>query len=157
MQLANFPSILHPDYPGPQWWNTHGDTMAIARSDPGVVFLSNSAAHLKIERWGGNDWLLAYEIRQSLNERYGGQVVFTTTDLQYAFGLRTGLLGSEPLLVEMRVRRYGGADTFKQGLFIRLGRCLNIPGPGTGHDGDPNLSIEVTEEIREAVYRLMNG
>ncbi len=52
------------------------------------------------------------------------------------------------------VGRYGG-NSAVQSKFIRWGNFLNIPCPGTGHDGDPNVSIYVTDEIREAVRKLL--
>jgi len=42
-----------------------------------------------------------------------------------------------------------------QGHYIRRGRFLNIPMSGTGADGDPNISIFVSDEIREAATRLV--
>lgn len=43
----------------------------------------------------------------------------------------------------------------KQGAFIRYGNFLNIPSPGTGHDGDPNISILIDGPIRRAVRQLL--
>lgn len=52
------------------------------------------------------------------------------------------------------IERYSATDGV-EGKFIRFGQCLNIPCPGTGYLGDPNLSILVTDEIRDAVRKLL--
>jgi len=32
---------------------------------------------------------------------------------------------------------------------------LNIPCPGTGHDGDPNVSVYIEESIQRAIEQLL--
>lgn len=54
------------------------------------------------------------------------------------------------------IRRYGGT-TADQGRFIRYNRFLNIPGPGTGHDGDSNISVEIRSEMQDAVAAFLQN
>jgi hypothetical protein len=55
---------------------------------------------------------------------------------------------------EWLLDRYGG-DSAAQGFYIRWRNCLNIPCPGTGHDGDPNISVTLSDDIKEAVRQLL--
>lgn len=68
-----------------------------------------------------------------------------------AFGLRDGWCpeGGSGLICA-----YGGEAAF-QGQFIRWKEFLNIPGPGTGHDGDPNISLQLSGEIVEAARSFL--
>lgn len=69
-----------------------------------------------------------------------------------AFGLTDYLPMQLP--GDFLLEKYGG-DVACQFLFIRWQDYLNIPGPGTGHDGDPNISIKLTDEIKEAIRALL--
>ena len=76
---------------------------------------------------------------------FRGEIVLDNDQLQLAFGLcRTVSNGYN-----------GHWDRKVQGLFIGRGPYLNFPGPGTGEDGDPNISVFVTEEIQDAVRKLV--
>ena len=41
-------------------------------------------------------------------------------------------------------------------VFVRARQYLNIPKRGDGENGDPNLSIVVTDEIQEVITRLLS-
>ena len=70
--------------------------------------------------------------------------------LKMAFGLseESGKYG------DWLIGRFGG-ESAEQGQFIRFENFLNIPCPGTGHDGDPNISIVLDDKIRDAVEHLL--
>jgi hypothetical protein len=48
-----------------------------------------------------------------------------------------------------------GGTVAKQRKFIRYHEFLNIPGPGSGYQGDPNVSIELYPETIAAVRNLL--
>lgn len=97
-------------------------------------------------------WVLSWEIKYSFTEKVVGVTVFTTEDMKQAFGLTDDRPDEENWLLE----RFGGSAA-QQGHYIRYGPFLNIPGPGTGHDGDPNISIKIDSEIKAAVVKLITG
>lgn len=95
-------------------------------------------------------WIVKVEVvHEGYTEPDSGARHFTDEELASAFGLSdyvdTGL---------KFVGRYG-AHAGKQGTYIRQGRYLNIPCPGTGGDGDPNVSICISDEIASAVKELL--
>lgn len=51
-------------------------------------------------------------------------------------------------------RQYRGT-TAVQGKYLRQDRYLNIPGPGTGRDGDANISVFVSDGIMKSVRDLL--
>jgi hypothetical protein len=121
------------------------------------VILAGSAAELHIAyepniARADAPWTLIWEIRHSPKEKVTGTVIFTTEDVRQAFGLTDNRPDEENWLLE----RFGG-QVASQGHYIRYGPYLNIPAPGTGHDGDPNISIKIDQKIRRAVARLITG
>ena len=81
----------------------------------------------------------------------GGLAELSSINLRKAFRLDDTM---DDKLSLWLIERYGGTVA-AQGEFIRWGKYLNIPGPGTGHDGDANISIFVSDEIRDAVAQLL--
>ena len=79
-----------------------------------------------------------------------GWLRLTTAELKGAFGLADYL----PPEAASLILCYGGTAA-APGKFLRYERWLNIPCPGTGADGDPNLSIEVSQEITAAITRAI--
>lgn len=140
----------------PDWCHHHGLKMRLKMFDENVslVLIDGSAATVKIFRvtdptstW---DWIVEWEIKHGKGEKVNGSVCMDTEELEAAFMLSqlTGKWGDE------LIKRFG-AHTAQQGSFIRWKKYLNIPGPGTGHDGDPNVSIFLDKEITEAVRSLV--
>lgn len=122
-----------------------------------ALILAGSAASLRIayEPEIGRPeapWKLTWEIRQSREAEVTGVAIFTTEDMRQAFELTDNRPDEENWLLE----RFGGSVA-SQGHYIRYGPFLNIPGPGTGHDGDPNISIKIDSEIKKAVRKLISG
>lgn len=79
-----------------------------------------------------------------------GKRRFRTETLQSAFGLSdTSPYHGRPL-----IERFGG-EAASQGEFIRWRDFLNIPGPGTGHDGDANISIRLSPQTDKAICQLI--
>lgn len=137
---------------GPSWWHRHGSKLVVESLDTAdkILKLSATAARLYIRGTvDPNEWKVSWFVKYSQSESVLGHLIFSTESLEAAFGLRE-LDGISPEWIA----RYG-TNVSKQGRYIRLGAFLNIPGPGTGHDGDANISIEVSEQIRNAVKLLI--
>lgn len=78
---------------------------------------------------------------------FQGEILLDSEEIQLAFNLCSRVSNGHN----------GDWDRKKRGLFIGKGPYLNIPGPGTGEDGDPNISVLVTANVREAVKELLNS
>ena len=76
---------------------------------------------------------------------------FTRDDVRSAFGLidDSGKYG------KWLIDRYG-AEAAEQMKYIRWGNFLNIPCPGTGNYGDPNISIKINGDIQLTVAELIS-
>ena len=120
-----------------------------------LLVIAGSAASVRITRRAttvDEGWFVDWEVVQSQQEKANGRIILTSDDLRAAFGLsqESGLFG------DWLIERFG-ADSASQGKFIRWRNFLNIPCPGTGHDGDPNVSIHFDEDIQSAVRELLEG
>ena|SRR3989344_2399057 len=137
----------------PVWWHHHGIKMGIISQGlcNDYLVLQGSAAELRIEKHR-TDWLLTWKIIHSLIRAASGIAVFTSDELLAAFGVNHAytFLGHSKWLID----RYGGTAAC-QGCFLRYQDWLNIPCPGTGNDGDPNISILLDEKIDKAVKDLI--
>jgi len=144
----------------PIWYHPHGSKMCVESLDQQnrILIISGSAAKVTIRRTSSvypdikKDWFVDWEVVQCALYKEGtrGRTRFNDEDLAAAFGLsdNSGKLGD--WLIEQF-----GADSAKPGGYIRWEEFLNIPCPGTGQDGDPNVSIRLDEEIRNAVQQLL--
>ena len=137
----------------PRWWHHHGFKVHVeSLSEPKRrLKLSASAVDLLIGGAAGDDeWFFEWEVRHGTLESVTGRVFMTDSMLAAAFGLLSYTQpGSEWLLQEY------DADCAGQGCYIRFRGWLNIPCPGTGHDGDPNISIRIDTDIRDAARSLL--
>ncbi len=150
------------DYDMPHWWNSHGvkmhlvDVNSQANKDEGErIRIVGSAAELRILQTIINDksyWLLKWKVTQSQTEGVEGRVVMRDIDLKRAFGLTDEQESSIPDFL-----RLYGVTVGAQGLYARYNHYLNIPVPGTGHDGDPNISIKLYPQIIYEVAGLFEG
>lgn len=146
--LKSIPSFF------PKWWHHHGYKMKVTELDleHGVLTLDGSAAHLRIWRRHriNKEWYVEWHVVHSVHtQEVKGHVLATSQTLRIAFGLSSGGKG------DVELNRSFGADVLLPGLFIRKGNFLNIPCPGSGLDGDPNISIHLDDEIRNAVKKLV--
>jgi len=141
----------------PKWWYHHGDKMRLTRlsEDLQSFTLEGSAAKLEVAYAEFSEdckgFLVSWEVRLSRNEKVNGTVFFTSETLLAAFGLADhhSMSGYCPWLI----KEYGGTVAY-QARFIRWKQYLNIPHPGTGHNGDPNISIEIDKQIQDAALAL---
>ena len=144
----------------PDWWHNHGSKLWLnpkETSTDQVVMDSNAArltiaglyADLKTKK---TTWVAQWEIAQftPTGEVCQGRTSMDIFALSSAFGLES----TTPLGSEWLIERYGGTCA-EQSTFIRYNKFLNIPCPGTGHDGDPNISLELDAEIGNAIIELI--
>jgi hypothetical protein len=138
----------------PIWWHPHGSKVCVRRLDKErcLLILAGSAASLRIGHTANNTaWTVEWEVVQIRDQqKASGRVVFTPDQLRTAFGLSDDSDADGDWIIE----RFG-AHAASQGAYIRWRDCLNVPCPGTGHDGDPNISIKITRPIQEAVRKLL--
>jgi hypothetical protein len=145
----------------PIWWHHHGQKMGVSEEIAGRLIIESNAARLTIQKASlvfpgrttvENDWFVDWKVAQCwpLEEIVSGRRWFTTEDVRQAFGLsaNSGKYG------EWLIERYG-AEAAEQMKYIRWRCWLNIPGPGTGNDGDPNISILIDDKILQAVAKLL--
>jgi len=142
----------------PAWFNRNGHKMQlqkinIARDKKELYIVGGSSALLSIKQFNrpsGRAWLIEWMLIKSITEKVNGQVVFDYDDLSAAFGLSN--YSSD--LGDWVIAEFG-ATSAQQGKYIRAKDYLNIPCAGTGQDGDPNISIELDIEIKDAIRQLL--
>lgn len=144
----------------PSWWSHKGVKIYnIHEREKGKLSIENdSVAGLSINRtqaFDGPCYVVRWWIVHEKGEHYGmnnevtGTVVMSPLELAAAFGLyKEGELDTS-------WGRELGAEAGVQGKFIRLGLYLNIPGPGYGYQGDPNLSVFLDQSVMNAVGKYL--
>ena len=144
----------------PIWCHYHGSKMIVKKKldqQNCVLVISGSAAKVTIRKASSvypdaKGWFVDWEVVQHRPYEVGvrGRSWFNDKDIAAAFGLSesSGKYGN------WLIERFG-ADSAEQGKYIRWKNFLNIPCPGTGSDGDPNISIYLDEEIKHAVRCIM--
>lgn len=152
------------DYPFPSWWDSHGCNMYVAElagKDPNELLRIASPsgrAELGIFRtdlhplMGFRQWLLKWRLDHG-QMHVNGDVIFDDELLKAAFGL-TDTFTQIPSTEFLNERR---ATIGMNGCFIRDREYLNIPAPGSGITGDPNISILLDSRIVYSVSRLFVG
>ena len=147
----------------PEWCHGHCTKMDVEKLDIAnqMLILRASAAEVKIIKAVKlfpqypqlTGWFVEWEVvlLRFTDLAVRGRTQFSDEDLSSAFGLTDDSNVSSGWLIE----RYGGTSANQAG-YIRWKNFLNIPCPGTGHDGDPNVSIEINEARQEAVRQLLN-
>ena len=118
-----------------------------------AIMLGSSAVTMNIQGAKPGEWEIRYQTDHGGPNRTMGTIIMTTIQLQVAFDLGYFLPGGDKVADRM-IALYGGSEAVP-GKFIRYERWLNIPCPGSGVDGDPNVSIELHDEIKDAVRRLI--
>ena len=140
----------------PNWWHRRGNKVLFIDCDLelGALALASNVASFKIRKITTKDdkhWRIEWRVVQSPTEYSSGVVLFTDEQLAVAFKLKPMKTSGHDHQLS---NRYDG-DRAIPGKFIGCEDYLNVPCPGTGQDGDPNISILVTEEMRKAVASLL--
>jgi hypothetical protein len=142
----------------PDWWHYHGHKVRCIGIDSAnsptqrtLLFASN-ATNIRIHPDSNQKgWILEYRIRHSPESRTDGVVWMSTGDFETAFGLSSKC---ECLWGQVVIDSHGGEFAY-QGRYIRSGQHLNIPGPGTAYDGDPNLSVLLSDDLKRYVRMFL--
>lgn len=141
--------------PIPVWWHFHGYEMELSRkeSNEDQVVIKTRAAEVSVVKGEeDNQWKVSWKLIHSYgNNEVEGKIVMNDRALAAAFGLTDENISPN---LDTVLRKHGGTVGF-QGHYLRFRNHLNIPGPGTGHDGDPNVSIYLIDDIKEAVGVLL--
>lgn len=142
----------------PQWWNYGGREMRVdaEASNDRMIVLRGEKAWVKILFLEKEATPFCFRIEWELTHWSGttsGNVKMMAESLMVAFALapRKPYPPMNPTLDLMCK-----ADAGEFGCFVRKDRWLNIPNPGTGHHCDPNLSVFVTDEVQEAVQKILS-
>ncbi len=136
----------------PHWWHHAGREMQVEHKPPSKeekwllpgVHITSSLATVMICPVDGKRpwklWEVDYKITFGTGQgKVNGRILLPPHELRSAFGLP-------------------GTSDRSQGLtYIRWGPFLNVPCQGTGQGNDPNLSILVSEEMRVAIKKLLEG
>lgn len=150
MQLKMGPREPMSNFLGPWWWHHHGIGMRLRETDliAGKIVIAGSAAEVIIARGSSDSYSVDWKVihYEPIQEQASGRVWMNRWQLSVAFGLEDWVDEFSEWLID----RYGGTVACR-GTFLRYEKYLNIPCPGTGYDGDPNVSIMLDEEIKEAV------
>lgn len=136
---------------GPIWWHHHGGKMKLLAVGllNDILIIQASAAELVIRK-RRTAWAVEWKIIQSQDEQTRGRAIFSNQELMAAFGATASMESHSEWLIQNH-----GGTVASQGKFIRYQEWLNIPCPGTGHDGDPNVSIGLDGKIEKAVWNLV--
>ena len=144
----------------PNWFHPRGIKMIlvlVGERDPNVVIIRSTAARLVIERLNKRaPWFtLTWHLEHSAEEYTDGRRTTNAEWLQAMF--------LDPLSENVFDRyhrhiawaQHFGADVGQMGTFVRKGNYLNIPGPGIAQNGDPNISVEIDENMKRAIRALL--
>lgn len=127
----------------PVWFNIHGMNMKIQGSlKEHIVSIGNNSAKIVITKSSSGyivEWGIGHTTKTPIKEIMHARSWFGDDDLAEAFGLN---------------REY--VFSIFIGKFVRRGNFLNVSCPGSGDDGDPNISIYLTSEIKRAISRLLS-
>jgi len=139
----------------PAWWHLNGTKMRPLSdfqhrllhiiSDSATLTISPDENHLERKIW-----LLSWEITRVSALGIKIELKMPTEVLCRAFALDDDPSSSDEYLL-----KHYGAGAAERGYYIRAGNYLNIPGPGTGSDGDPNISILLDDDIQELLRELL--
>ncbi len=138
----------------PSWFHPHGHRIGLVGVDREhrTVVLRSSAVTVVISPEKDQKFKVAWTIDHSPAEMVTGTVLLQRPRLLTAFLVLPNLPPEESQASYLK--RFE-VDAGAVGYFIRRSRFLNLPCPGTGHDGDPNVSIVVTQEITNAIGRIV--
>jgi hypothetical protein len=151
------PTSPNTRYPGiPDWHHSGSSKLRVTDHSEAHQFMElvSGGSRVTVGKFAGpgKGWTIQYELTHGPHSHTKGQVLLSSAELAWAFALADDCTGQEvdQILLDM----YGG-DACKVGGYFRSGMHLNVPGPGHGYHGDPNLSILITEEMQRIVRKML--
>ena len=152
-----FPPRLIPGWEHPWWYHRDGFKIHHEKTEPGpVVYLASSASWIEIhpfhaKGWKPDLWNVKWHVKFSRYEAASGNCIFSTEKLECAFGLREDFSIAQLREESTRIVKEYGGSVASSGLFIRWHNYLTIPGPSTGHDHAPAVSILLNDGIKRTI------
>ncbi len=138
-----------PDWHHPKSWKVQ-----LEKADAAYIVITAPAARLTIveliDAESINKWIVRWEIFSKGEQSQRGEIVMNARQLCAAFALTEKWEDSD--------QWWTGAYqeiASAEGMYFRYDRWLNIPGPGTGKDGDPNISICLDAEMKKAITYMI--
>lgn len=134
----------------PSWWSHKGEKVELL-IDPkytrpsGAAFMIGSPDSEVSRLWilygpvglkGERTWVLHWRLRHGGLDKSSGAREVSDHTLTQMFSVNPGDAGLE-------------------GMYIRLGQYLNVPHRGLRLDMDPNMSILVSQEMVDAIHRML--
>ena len=138
----------------PDWSHIKGSDMQLRFIElrTGFAQIDNSREARLLINKKDNGWTVRWRVDQ-IGGHSSGEVFMSDKELSQAFGLED-IGDPPPSLNHAMISKYNGTVA-QAGRFLRRDKYLNIPCPGTGNDGDPNISIDLNEAITGAVQELL--
>jgi len=134
----------------PSWYHHHGLKMQVREfcEEKGYLAIANNTAAVIIDRNrettvsnADRNYHVSWQIIHWMsNDKTTGELTFSEDDLSVAFRL---------------TEKNSDLEQECEGKYFRFKNYLNIPCPGTGDDGDPNISIYLSREIKNAVRKFI--
>lgn len=139
----------------PVWWNPHGKDMKVSKGETdlkmGKLVIKRPTVRVEINASLANR-LIFFWRKCIVDGQFEGDIAFSADGLLVAFGLiKPEAAQDKDLIIHSQ------HACMVKSRFIKEYDYLNIPCPGTGNDGDPNVSILLTDEIREAIAKLLDS
>ncbi len=148
-QIKKVP-IFDSDIGFPRWFHPHGNKLSVSKDETTdkTLVLKSKAVKVKIGKSDTQDgYILTYTIVHSRETAVSARIWMSAADIETAFSISDTC---DELWGQNVLDRFGG-DVAYQGKYIRYGRFLNIPCPGSGTSGDPNISIYTDDDIKAAI------
>jgi hypothetical protein len=142
--------------PPPAWWHPHGFKMGLQEINPRVnanhafLRIGTGVAQVEVAADDGGR-TMSFSVHWTLihsRGRVSGTVYMLGDILTAAFGL-TDVTSPDSESFVAKYKATAGAH----GIFLRRGNYLSLPCPGTGSDGDPNVSLYLSPEIKAAIEK----
>ena len=145
----------------PWWFHVGGEKMEIKEfsKEHHTLSIQGKGAEIFIQTAGAVhpgtagwlvDWRVIHKF-QPFDEEVSGRRHFSSEELATALGLSEGSGKTGQAMLNQHA-----IDSVELGKYARWKTALNIPGIGTGNDGDPNVSVRITAEMQEAVKELLS-
>jgi len=148
--MPELPNLTLPS--PPHWWVSHGGKMEVKRRSNLRLLLKSSTSELELSRDDGSGtFTVFYRLHHGSGSTEHQINGLHETEVKEMFALENG--GRSDYQIFAPLTTY--ADAALPGAYCRQAGYLNIPHPGAGKQGDPNLSVHITEEIRTAVQDFL--
>ena len=136
------------------WWSDKGRKMSIDKLDRRAGFLriaNGEVASIKITapKNEHREWRIFWTIQHATGSAMG-HVLLDAHALRGAFDITKYYLGEDDFIL----KQFEG-DEALQGVFIRHGNRLNIPGPGLPWQGGGTVSVLLNDDIQRTVRLLV--